>query len=160
HVVQQLDFIPQFLAQMIKQLRHRPAVSPRLPDVRLIVGLRLLVRTRAVRALSGHRYLRADITLAGGDQFLARFRDFFERVTAGVAIRIDRLAALAPEELVDRHACALAEDIPQGHVDAADGVAEHRPVAPVRAEEAGTLNVLDGGRVLADEEGLEEAVDG
>src|SRR5262249_49859630 len=86
--------------------------------------------------------------------------DVLEVAAGGVAVGVDGLAAFAAEELIHGHAGPLAEDVPQGHVHAADGVVEHRAVAPVGADERGLPDVLDLGGVLADEERLEEAVDG
>ncbi len=41
------------------------------------------------------------------------------------------LPALAAEQLVDGHAGSLPLDVPQGHVDAGDGVVENGPIPPV-----------------------------
>src|SRR5581483_1953268 len=109
---------------------------------------------------AGRRDLRPDVPLPLGDQFAGGLLDLLERLPAGVPVRLDRLAALPAEQLVHRHPGALAEDVPQGHVHAADGVAEDRPVAPVRADEARLPHVLDAERVLAEEERPEVLVDG
>jgi len=86
--------------------------------------------------------------------------DVLEGPPGSVAVGIDGLAALAAEKLVDRHAGALAEDVPQGHIDTADGVVEHRAVAPVGADKGRLPHVLDLRRVLAEYERLEETIDG
>ena len=71
-----------------------------------------------------------------------------------------RLSRLAAEQVVDRHPRHLALDVPQGLVDAADGVVEDGAVAPVGGHVAGLPYVLDFGRVLADEAGFQVIVDG
>ena len=68
-------------------------------------------------------------------------------------------AALATEELIDRHTRALALDVPQRHVDAAQRVVEHRPAAPVRRHVRRLVDVLDVVGVAADEERLEVLLD-
>ena len=78
---------------------------------------------------------------------------------ARVGVAVHRLARLAPEELVHGHPGLSPLDVPQRHVDAADRVVEDGPVPPVRARVEGLPGVLDAVRGLADEEGLEVAID-
>ena len=71
-----------------------------------------------------------------------------------------RLAALAAQQLVDRHVGQLALDIPQGLVDAGDGVVEHRAVAPVALHHAHLEQLFDARDIFAEHERLEVALDG
>ena len=64
-----------------------------------------------------------------------RLLDFLERLTGGVSVGVDGLSALSTQQPIDRQAGVLTEDVPQGHVDTADGVVEHRTVAPVGTDE-------------------------
>ena len=77
----------------------------------------------------------------------------------GVRVAIDGLAALAAEQLIDRHAGLAALDVPQRLVDAADGVVQHRAVAPVGAVVAGLPDVVDAVGGLADQERLQILLD-
>ena len=49
----------------------------------------------------------------------------------GMSVAIHRKAAFAAEQLVHRHAGALALDVPERLIESAQGVVQHRPVAPV-----------------------------
>jgi hypothetical protein len=86
--------------------------------------------------------------------------DVLKRLAARVGVRVDGRAALASEQLIHRHPSPLAEDVPQRHVHAAERIAQHGPVSPVRTDERRLPHVLDRQRVLADEEWLEVFVDG
>ena len=87
---------------------------------------------------------------------LARIVDDFRNLAAvGVRVAINSLAALSAQHLVHRHAGLAALDVPERLVDAADGVVQHRPVAPVRAVVAGLPGVFDAVRRLADEKRLQ-----
>ena len=69
---------------------------------------------------------------------------------AGVGVERDRLADLAAEQLVDGHAGPLAEDVPEGAVDAAQGVVERDAAAEVGGDVRGLPDVLDPVALLAD----------
>src|SRR5215210_589138 len=71
-----------------------------------------------------------------------------------------RVAAPAPEELVDRHPGPFALYIPQCHVHATEGVVEDGPAAPVRAHVGRLVDILYVVRVAADEERLQVFLDG
>ena len=61
----------------------------------------------------------------------------------GVRVAIGGFAALAAQKLVDRHARLASFDIPERLIDAADGVVQHRAIAPVGAVVAGLPDVFD-----------------
>ena len=54
----------------------------------------------------------------------------------------------------------LALDVPQGHVDAGDGVVQHRAVAPVAVDHRHLKGLFDPRDVAADDERLEVMLDG
>src|SRR5262249_61033379 len=110
------------------------------------------LRRRAIRLQARDADLHADVPLPLLQQRPGRLLHSLERVAARVAVGVHGLAALAPEELVNGQPGPLAEDVPQGHINAADRVPEHRAVPPVRADEARLPGVLDQHWVLADEE--------
>src|SRR4051812_1573363 len=64
-------------------------------------------------------------------------------------------ATLAPEQFVDRHVGQLALDIPQGDVDAGDGVVEHGAIAPVGVDHRRLEDILNAMNLFADQERLE-----
>src|SRR5262245_32338951 len=82
---------------------------------------------RAISRLPWHADLHANVPVALRLVAPDALFDRFQRVAAGVAIGIDGPAALAAENLVERQAGPLAEDVPQGHIDAAQSVVEHGP---------------------------------
>lgn len=61
--------------------------------------------------------------------------DFLEVAAARVVVRVDRAASLAAEQLIQRQPGSFAQDIPQRNVDAADRVAQHESITPVRTDE-------------------------
>src|SRR5258708_6991740 len=50
-----------------------------------------------------------------------------------VRVAVGRFANLAAQQLIDGHVRLPAFDVPEGHMNTADGVVEHWPIAPVRA---------------------------
>ena len=76
-----------------------------------------------------------------------------ERAGRGEALH--PLAAGAAQELVDRHAERLAEDVPEGDVDRRDGGADDLAALEVGAAVQRLPEVLDPARVLADQEARE-----
>src|SRR5439155_21135055 len=90
----------------------------------------------------------------------AGFLDLGEGRARGMSVSINRFAALASKKLIDRQAGALAENVPQSHVHAALGVAQHRAVPPIGADEGRLPDVLDLHRVFADQKRLKEMIDG
>jgi hypothetical protein len=67
----------------------------------------------------------------------------------------DCIPHLAAEQLVHRHAGALALDVPQRHIHRAQHVVVHRAVPPVGLEVRALPEVADPRRVLADQPGLQ-----
>src|SRR2546425_1271457 len=54
--------------------------------------------------------------------------------TRCMEIQVSSKSALPSQQLIDRHICLLALDIPQGHVNAAHGIKEDRSIPPVRTD--------------------------
>jgi hypothetical protein len=77
-------------------------------------------------------------------------------------VNIDRrrLAALAAQQLEERHARLLALDVPQRHVYARDGVVQHRPVAPIAVHHPHLPDLFHARHVAADQEGFQVLLDG
>ena len=72
-----------------------------------------------------------------------------------MGVDADPVARRAAEQLVDGHAQGLALDVPEGHVDAAQGAGQDRAAA-VEGVAVDRLPVVDDlARVLADEVGLD-----
>ena len=86
--------------------------------------------------------------------------DLLEVAPARVEVAGGAEAAFAAQQLVERHAGALALDVPQRDVHAAHRVEQHRAVAPVRAHIRRLPDVLDLVDVAADEERLQVLLDG
>src|SRR5439155_18244574 len=63
------------------------------------------------------------------------------------------LAALAAEQVVERHARHLGLDIPQGDVDRGNGAQGDRPPAPIGSSVKKLPDILDPARILADQRG-------
>ena len=85
--------------------------------------------------------------------------DLGEAGAAGVVVAVGAVPHLAAEQLIERHAGALALDVPQRDVDAAHRVEEHAAVPPVRAHVARLPDVLDLVDVAADQERLQILLD-
>ena len=85
--------------------------------------------------------------------------DFLHAGARCVAVHVGAVTSLAAEQCVDGHIGPLSLDVPQRLIDAAHGVVQHRPVAPVRADVHRLPDVLDVVRVLALQERAEELVD-
>ena len=89
---------------------------------------------------------------AGLDEADARLGDLLRRVAARpVGVEADPVAHPAAEQLVDRDAERLAEDVPQRLLDAGDGAADDHAAAPERVAVDRLPVVLDPRRVLADQ---------
>src|SRR5207249_9542356 len=61
--------------------------------------------------------------------------DFGERRAAGVKIAVGAMPDLAAQQLIERHPGTLGFDVPERNVHAAHRVEQHRPIAPVRAQD-------------------------
>ena len=94
--------------------------------------------------VEGFLFVRGAALLAVADPF----------EVALVAVEPHLVAGLAAEELPDRLAEGLAEDVPHGDLDRGEGRHEHRAAAVTRADEHAAPVPLDLRRVLADEVAL------
>ena len=75
--------------------------------------------------------------------------ELFEVASARVRVAVDGEAALAAQKLINRKTRPLAFNIPERHIDAAQGIVEHRPVPPIRTRIGGLPKVFDIVRVPA-----------
>ena len=128
------------------------------------VGPRLLhvlrgLAGRAVGRIAGDGELHADVAVALGLPLADLVLERGQLLRAGVGVQRDRLADLAPEELVDGQAGLLAEDVPEGAVDPAQGVVEGDPAPEVGRDVGGLPDVLDPVALLADEQRLDVLID-
>ncbi len=157
-VVEELDLVAELLAGRFEELERAPCVGRRLEDRRRVEGGdRGLPALRPVAGHAGDAHLHAHVSEAASQVGPGVLEHLGDRSTARVRVAVRRLAALAAEELVDGHPGLSPLDVPERHVDAADGVVEDRPVPPVRARVEGLPRVLDPIRGLADEERLQVA---
>src|SRR5262249_56431344 len=119
HIMEQLNFIPQLLPQVLEQLWNQAAVRlgiPRLDavvvalrlDAALCAAAGLAPAARPVGRLPWHAYLHSNVAIPLRLIPLHALFHGFERAAAGMAIRIDRLAALAAEQLMDGQPGPLA----------------------------------------------------
>jgi hypothetical protein len=115
HVVQQLHRVAHLLAQVLEQPGHRADVGARLPQLGAVVGPAGVagLAADAVGREAGHGDLGADVAEAALHEEAHALLDLLEGGAGGVDVGIDRLAALAAEQLVDGQAGALAQDVPQ-----------------------------------------------
>ena len=81
------------------------------------------------------------------------------RQSGSVAVERHRGANLSTQQLIDRHAETLAQDVPQRAVDAAQRVVALRARAEVLLHIRGLPDVLDVIAVLADDERLQTRFD-
>src|SRR5207253_3115661 len=101
----------------------------------------------------------ADMTVAALLLGLGVAHDIGNRGATDMYIGIDGVSTFAAEKLVDRHVGPFAKDVPQGHIDAAEGVAEHGAVAPIGADEPRLKNVFNLERILAQKKRLQVFID-
>ena len=108
---------------------------------------------------AGHAHLHAHVAKALVDEAARLVDGLLNFGAGGMRVAGGGFAALAAQKLVNRHIRLAALDIPEGLVHAADGVVQHRTVAPVGAVVAGLPNVFDLVGALAGEEGAEILLD-
>src|SRR5438105_13488718 len=131
---------------MLEEPGHSAYIRPRLPLARAIVGDTALGRrgtAGAVRGQAGYRHLdphSAKTLLHAPPDGMFHLG---KRIPRGMDVGIDGVAALAAKQLIHRQPRAFTKDVPQGHIDAAHRVTEHRPVSPIRADEGRLPDVLD-----------------
>jgi len=99
----------------------------------------------------GHAGLHADRLEAFLLVFLHRLDRLGVVAAVGVAVDHEAVAALAPEQLVHRHAGQLPLDVPECHVDGRDGGHGHGTAPPVGATVEVLPDVFDVARIAADE---------
>ena len=150
-VVEQLDLVAAGAADV---LEHLDGALDIRPDFHLRIAghpeaggfeIRLLRQLRRAVAAA----LDADVPEALLHRPFDARLDLLEVVAAAMRVAGHREAALAPEQLVDRHVGPLALDVPQGLVQAAQGIVQHRAVAPVGAGVGVLPHVLDAIHVPA-----------
>ena len=141
HVVQQLHLVAERRAQVSEQLRQHAYVGrpiPRSPAGWSGRSLRrpspprfCVAAARPVGREPGHAALHAHVAEARRHALACVVLDLLEVAAARVVVAVRAVADLAAEQLVERQAGALAENVPQRDVDAAHRVEQHRAVAPV-----------------------------
>ena len=104
--------------------------------------------------------MNADVSKAFGLGFLDVLDNGLSGIAADMVVAGDGVADLAAEEFVDGHACALAFDVPEGHVHAAKYVVVDGTVAPVGTEVAALPEILDLLGIFADQPGSEVLFNG
>ena len=158
-VVQQLDLVAELLPGRLQQRERAPRVGRGLEHRGRVERLhRGLPAPRAVAGHPRHAHLHADVAEAGRHVGAGVVDHLGDLGAARVRVAVRRLARLAAEKLVHGHPGLAALDVPQRHVDAADGVVEHGAVAPVGARVERLPGVLDPVRGLADQERLQVAL--
>ena len=156
-VVQQLDVVAVVHAQPLEQLRHDAQILRRGPQrferqralgrlVRLAragdaVGL-LQARHGALRAHREKALLDVPPHLVAGLGDVAPVR---------MAVDQRAFARASAEQLIQRHARELREDVPQRDVDCGNRRHRHRPAPPVRAAIEELPGVFDASGVATDQ---------
>jgi len=161
-VVQQFHFVPEGTAQVGEQARRRHNVRRRLPGallgrVQRVAGAGPVAPVGRVPA---DRHLAADVAEALLQEAARVLLHLGERGTRSVDVDRHCLAALAAEQLVERHPSPLGLDVPQRLVDATEGVVQHRPAPPVAAQVARLPDVLDAVNVAPEHKGAQILVNG
>jgi len=144
-VVQQLDVVAARVADVLEHLQCALDVGPDLHvriNRRSETGLFEIGLLRQVgRAVAAA--LDADVPEPSLHRPPDALFDLRERAPAAMCVAIDREPALAAHQLVDGHVRPLALDVPQGLVEPAQRVVEHRAVPPVRAGIGVLPHILD-----------------
>ncbi len=161
HVVQEVRLLAEHLTRLREQLRRDAQVVLHVPAVRVRRAGKAPVGPPApVRAPAARTDLQPYVPVAVG-QDLRRLGDrFVDRGAAGMQVNRGAAAYPAAEQLVDRHVRTLAGDVPERLVDAGQRTVEHRAAAPVRAEVDHPGDVLDVGRMPADDQRCDVLVHG
>ena len=156
-VVQQMMIVAVRVAHLAEELRRVPQIQRRVPDflVGQPLGCGLVVKVALGHAVglveSRHAGLHADRLVAHLDVAPDGFDRFAVIAAVGVTVDHHPVTASAAEQLIDRHAGALALDVPQRHVDCGNCRHRHRPAAPVSAAIQVLPDILDGARIAPDQ---------
>ena len=100
------------------------------------------------------------MAISGGLSFADGVRHLRDVRTVDAYIKVRRLTAFAAQELVDGHSRLPPFDVPQGLVDSANRVVEHRPVSPIGTVVHGLPQVLDPVRRPPDQKRTEVLLHG
>ena len=155
-IVQKFDRETQFLANVLKhpQMILHVFFAVEVSAFGSSFGLN---QGRSFATIAAH--LTANIAIA----LLLKLADTLDyglgRITASMAIDRRPLAALAAQELVNRHPRPLAFDIPERLINTGDGIIEHRPIAPIAIDHRHLPDLLNPIDIATNEEGLEMALD-
>ena len=137
-VVQQMHIGAHGIAHLAEQFWRVAQVQRRVPGLfgrQAFFGR--LIKTRALAHAIGlgqarHARLHAHRLVALLDVALHGFNRFAVVAAVGMAVHHHAVPALATQQLINGHTGALAQQVPQRHVDGGDGRHGHRPAAPVR----------------------------
>src|SRR5450631_920529 len=109
---------------------------------------------------AGNAHLHAHVAESLIHEFASLVDGLLNFRARGMRVAGGSFPALASQKLVHRHACLASLDIPERLIHAADGVVQHRTIAPIGAVVAGLPDVLDTIGMLADEEWAQVLLDG
>ena len=113
HVMEQLDFFPEFLAANFEQLETAAKIIGRFEDGLIVQRLdRRIGMTRTIARHTRDADLHADIAEALREKFLRPVDYIFEIRSVGMGVGIYCFAALATDKLIDRQAYLTALDVP------------------------------------------------
>ena len=170
HVVHQLDFEAKILAaggediehaaQGGAAVEHRTFMQP--PGGGCPSGpstARRFRRRSAAATAAASAGAHTNVFIAARHGLTHVFDHVFGLGASGIGEHLRGFAALAAPQIVDRHSSLPALDVPQRLIHAADGVVEHRAVAPVGAVVAHLPRVLDTVGRFADEQRLQVSFD-
>ena len=158
-VMQQLDVVTVVHAQLFEQFRHEAQILRRGPlrfERQRAFGR--LVRLACTRdavgflqagygALSTHR-AKAQFDMP--PHFVAGLGDV---AAIGMTVNQCALSRASTQQLIQRHARELREDVPQRDIDCGNRRHRHRPPSPVRAAIEKLPGVLDPSGVATDQVG-------
>ena len=108
------------------------------------------VHVGVLSAVAAH--LHADFPVAPLPQRLHPLQGLLRVGPLRMGIAGNARPAFSSEQLVEGHPRQLSLNIPQRHIHAGQRVVEHRSVAPIAHSHGGLPDILNIGRVLADQE--------
>ena len=80
---------------------------------------------------------------------------FLHRISNGMGIGRDGRSCLAAQQLIQRHICQFALDVPQSHINTGHCIVDDRAIAPVGVDHHQVPQILDVVGIAADENRLE-----